>query len=175
MITKGTMEYNSDTVPIDFFRKRVSKDNVEFDVDFWNVGYGAERHPIIQRRLYADTDVMVLCYDVSDSEGLQKLGRAQEEFNKYGPKLDILFVACKCDLEKKIPDTQISQYIDNNKAIKKHFYTSSVTGDGIKELSSYIADNYSTIYSRITRPASRNRFPSSPQNANYSDTLSPFN
>ena len=118
-------------------------------INWWDTA-GHERFRSLTPCYFRGSDLILLCYDLSRIETLNNLYNDENTFSwynyakEYSPDTKFLIVGCKCDTVKNEKKVKIENII--------HEKCSSLTGSGIRSLSSSIVKTLYGNSTSIVRP-----------------------
>ena len=99
----GYISNNEDFVPsIQDHRYDVVVDNLTYTVSLWDTA-GGEEHDKLRPLGYPQTDVFLICFDVSTRSSFRNVElKWLPEVKRYAPNIPIILIGNKTDLRQKI-------------------------------------------------------------------------
>ncbi len=110
---------------------------------FWDIS-GQHRFVTLNFPFVKNADIAVYCVDLSQSLNQRKMDLAFEYFNKYTadmPKIPIILVGTKTDLERQVSDEEFEELLSNEKyGFTKGIKVSTKESKNISELSTMLKE-----------------------------------
>jgi DnaJ family protein C protein 27 len=127
------------TIGVDFGVRSVqlsgsSDQHSELKINFFDLS-GSNEFYSIRQDFYSETQCLLLCFDVTNSESYQNIDNWALECKEFGGKpLIIALIACKCDLkeERKVSEKEAKTFAQNRGYL--YFETSAADGGGVNEM-----------------------------------------
>jgi small GTP-binding protein len=137
------------TIGIDFFTKKIAgtdeiipelNENEFLHIQLWDAS-GEEKFREVLPLYSAGTQGVLLCFDSTRPETLQKLFEWDEVLNSLIPDpIPKILIQTKCDLKSKIDQVQITDFIRDSKLLDGNFFlTSSKNGTNVQKTFNEIA------------------------------------
>ena len=137
----------------DFSAKYVRVDGVRAKIHFWDTA-GMERFGALYPALYRGCDGIILAYDVTDRQSLERLEHWNREIQEFGPQnVQKVAVGNKSDLESEKEVTlKEAQSVCTELGITHCFQISAKTGDGVKDAMNALLKQIIHRYLRHNQP-----------------------
>jgi small GTP-binding protein len=131
---KYEMVYQRKTIGVDSLSR-----NNENDIK-WHIWDSAGRELTfsIISKYYSNNDIILVCYDLSNKEGLANLSKYLNTAKEKAPKAQIILVGNKSDLEQVVADEDITNFMKENNIT--HHVKVSVKNNNIKDLEDKIQE-----------------------------------
>ena len=125
------------TIGIDFKTKTIYLKGNEVKLKIWDTA-GQERFRNITNQYYKGADGIVLVYDLTNRETMEKIKdwMNQIQLNTTSSEIALVLVANKNDLNRVISNEE-STNLSQELGIKS-FETSALTGDGVNDIFQYL-------------------------------------
>ena len=88
------------TIGVDFKFKHLDVHDKRIRLQIWDTA-GQERFRFVSQSFYRGAHAVVIVYDCTDKEALNKLGHWIDQAQRYAPKAEIVILANKVDSEAK--------------------------------------------------------------------------
>jgi len=142
----GTFTNQVATVGMAFLAKDVDVKGRQFQLGIWDTA-GSERFQSITPMYYRGATVALLCYSVEDGDSLDRIDFWYEQLSKTEPDCSVFVVGTMIDKMKDNPGevdmlrSRVERWAQGKKISSDHlFMTSSLTGDGVQELFTSVAE-----------------------------------
>jgi len=126
------------TVGAAFLTKKIRYNDVDYMLNLWDTA-GQEKYNSLIPMYYRNACAAIIVYDITNEHSLNSAGRWLNELYRIVPDVFILLVGNKCDLEHKVLQTSIDNYV--NKYNLKHLEVSAKTNHNINEMFDLILPN----------------------------------
>jgi len=126
-------ELNESTIGAAYFNCLIKDDDNSYKIQIWDTA-GQEKYRALVPLYYRNASAAIVLYDVTNEVSFNDAKYWIEELQNIN--CVIYLVGNKCDLlnNEKSNAVNITDYIENNKHIINHKYTSAKTGENIDEL-----------------------------------------
>lgn len=129
-------ENEPDTKDTYYTNKRIDYQGYIFEYRVWDTPHPSK----YDESFYADAQVALLVYDITDSESFRHLKPWVEKLQNRKERILIILVGNKDDSvdEQEAKEEEVLEYADSVNVV--HRFTSALDGTGIEEIFNYISD-----------------------------------
>jgi Ras-related protein Rab-1A len=144
ILSRYTMDifnnYFITTIGVDFKFKNIQINNNDIKLQIWDTA-SQERFRCITKNYYKNSDIIIVCYDVTSSSSFAELDYWITDATSFSPNAQIALCGTKIDLEKFriISKTEAENYA--NLKNLPYFEISSKTNEGINLMFDYCLTN----------------------------------
>ena len=129
-------DYNP-TIGVDFYAKNISIGNRDIKIHIWDTA-GQERFDCIVDSYYKNIDMVILMYDLSNSDGKYQINRWINKINIFAKDAPVVLIGNKKDIECNIFHEINKKELQNDCNLINHFEISCLDIDNVNYVMDYI-------------------------------------
>ena len=121
------------TLGIELYKKEITIDEKNYLYRIWDT-CGQERFRSLSKTYFRNSDGIMLLFDLNSPESFENLNSWFISIKESGCEdIPLILVGTKCDLECKLSEEDINNFVNNNKIIQNYFRCSAKENIGIDE------------------------------------------
>ena len=125
------------TIGVDFYAKNISIGKKDIKIHIWDTA-GQERFDCIVDSYYKNIDMVILMYDLSNSEGKYQINRWINKINIFANDVPVVLIGNKKDKESNIASKINKKELQNECNLINHFEISCLDIDNVNYVMEYI-------------------------------------
>eukprot|EP00703_Trepomonas_sp_PC1_P005517 JAP91089.1 Rab-like protein [Trepomonas sp. PC1] len=147
-ILNEKFEPTAATTTTAFSQKEYAVDGKPVSLSIWDTA-GQERFRAVQTVYFRLTHIGLILFDYTNPTTFEDLPFWVEKFHENSPKAQLYLIGNKTDLPHVVDDQAVLDFASKHKM--KFFKTSSVTGEGVKEMLEDIGRQFNTEIEEETK------------------------
>ena len=121
------------TLGIELYKKEITIDEKNYLYRIWDT-CGQERFRSLSKTYFRNSDGIMLLFDLNSPDSFENLNSWFISIKESGCEdIPLILVGTKCDLECKLSEEDINNFVNNNKIIQNYFRCSAKENIGIDE------------------------------------------
>ena len=109
------------TLGIELYKKEITIDEKNYLYRIWDT-CGQERFRSLSKTYFRNSDGIMLLFDLNSPESFENLNSWFISIKESGCEdIPLILVGAKCDLECKLSEEDINNFVNNNKIIQNYF------------------------------------------------------
>ena len=121
------------TLGIELYKKEITIDDKNYLYRIWDT-CGQERFRSLSKTYFRNSDGIMLLFDLNSPDSFENLNSWFISIKESGCEdIPLILVGTKCDLECKLSEEDINNFVNNNKIIQNYFRCSAKENIGIDE------------------------------------------
>jgi small GTP-binding protein len=147
------------TIGVDFMTKTIRMNADMIKIQIWDTA-GMEKYQNITTSYYRSANAGIILFDLSNRDSFNSLDRWIKTFYENINPLNntcLIIIGNKKDLEDRIPDEEIKQYMSIKKL--EYYETSAKTGEGIIDALDCVTNRLYIKYKLTNQQTSSNYIP----------------
>ena len=121
------------TLGIELYKKEITIDEKKYLYRIWDT-CGQERFRSLSKTYFRNSDGIMLLFDLNSPDSFENLNSWFISIKESGCEdIPLILVGTKCDLECKLSEEDINNFVNNNKIIQNYFRCSAKENIGIDE------------------------------------------
>ena len=127
----------SPTIGVDFYSKNISLGSKQIKIHIWDTA-GQERFDCIVDSYYRNIDMVILMYDMSNSDNMHYINRWIEKINIFAKESPTVLIGNKKDIYTDTPCKINYKNLQNDCNVINHFEISCLDIDNVNYVMEYI-------------------------------------
>ena len=121
------------TLGIELYKKEITIDEKKYLYRIWDT-CGQERFRSLSKTYFRNSDGIMLLFDLNSPDSFENLNSWFISIKESGCEdIPLILVGTKCDLECKLSEEDINNFVNKNKIIQNYFRCSAKENIGIDE------------------------------------------